>query len=168
MQGKFLIGLLKDAKELGIHTCIETCGFASSETVAEVAKYTDIFLFDVKETDDIRHKELTGVPFTPIKENLMMLDRMGAKIILRCPLVPNVNTRREHLYAIAEIASELNNIIEVNVMAYHLLGNGKYDALQIENKMLGHEAMTPEQKAECIKVISEKITEICGKTINVL
>ena len=167
MQGDFLIELLKSAKAQGIHTCIETCGFASKETVAEVAKYTDIFLFDIKETDDERHTALTGVPFTPIKENLMLLNSLGAKIILRCPLVPEVNVRDGHIEGIARIATDIDNLLEVNVIAYHLLGNGKYDALDMENKMLGHAAMTDEQKKECIGKISNKITEISGKTVKV-
>ena len=167
VQGEFLIELLKGAKEHGLHTCIETCGFGKSEILKEVAKYTDIFLFDIKETDDARHKELTGVPFTPIKENLFLLNSLGAKIVLRCPLVPDINTRDEHYHEIAKIASELDNLLEVNVMAYHLLGNSKYDALEMENKMRGHEAMSAEQKAECIKAISQKITEISAKTVKV-
>ncbi len=166
-QAEFLTELLRSAKEKGIHTCIETCGYAKPEKVAEVAKYTDIFLFDIKETDDARHTELTGVPFTPIKENLMLLNSLGAKIVLRCPLVPDINTRDEHYTEIARLAAALDNLLEVNVMAYHLLGNGKYDALEMENKMLGHSAMTPEQKEECIKAISDKITEICGKAVKV-
>lgn len=167
MQGQFLTELLKGAKDQGIHTCIETCGFASKDTVREVAKYTDVFLFDIKETNDTRHKELTGVPFTPIKENLMLLNSLGARIVLRCPLVPDINTREAHFDGIAKIASSLDNLAEVNVMAYHLLGNGKYDALEMENKMSGHAAMTDEQKKECIDKISKKITEISGKTVKV-
>ena len=159
MQGEFLVELLRTAKAEGIHTCVETCGFASPETVKTVAKYTDIFLFDIKETDDLRHKELTGVPFTPIKENLRLLDSLGAKIVLRCPLVPNINTRTEHLENIARIVSETENVSEVNVMAFHTLGNGKYDALDMENKLKGEPAMTDAQKTECIRFISDKITK---------
>ena len=167
MQSEFLIELLKAARAEGIHTCIETCGFASPDTIRAVAEYTDIFLFDIKETNDARHKELTGVPFTPIKENLRLINSLGAKIVLRCPLVPNLNTRTEHLDGIARIACEIDNLLEVNVMAYHLLGNGKYDALGMENKMNGEPAMTAEQKKECIDAISEKITEISGKKVKV-
>ncbi len=167
MQGAFLIELLKGAKAEGLHTCIETCGFASKETLREVAKYTDLFLFDIKETDDERHEKLTGVPFAPILENLMLLNALGAKVVLRCPLVPEVNVRDEHLEGIARIAAKLDRLLEVNVLAYHLLGNSKYDALGMENKMSGHEAMTAEQKQFCIDTLSEKIAKLTEKTIKV-
>jgi pyruvate formate lyase activating enzyme len=167
LQSEFLFELLKSAKEQGIHTCVETCGFADSETVTKIAKYTDIFLYDVKESDDDRHKELTGVPFSPILENLMLLNSLGAKIILRCPLIPNVNTREEHIANIARIASSLDNLLEINVMAYHLLGNDKYDALDMDNKMRGHAAMTVEQKERYVDLIRDRYEKISGKEIKV-
>jgi len=167
MQGEFLIELLKSAKNENIHTCIETSGFGSEEVLREAAKYTDIFLFDIKATDDELHKKLTGVPFYPIKKNLLLLDSLGAKIIMRCPLVPGVNTDEGHIENIAKIAAELENLIEVNVMAYHTLGNGKYDALGMENEMRGHEAMTKEDKEKYINAILEEITKNTDKQIKV-
>ena len=159
MQGEFLIEVLRAAKEAGLHTAIESCGFGSKNILAEVAKYTDLFLFDIKATGDELHRELTGVPFSPIKENLKLLDALGAKSVLRCPLVPDINTTSEHYDAIAELACELNGVTEVNVMAYHTLGNGKYDALDMDNKMAGAEAMSTEQKAACIEAIKERIAK---------
>lgn len=167
MQGAFLIELLKGAKAAGLHTCIETCGFASKEILREVAQYTDLFLFDVKETDDARHKQLTGVPFAPIRKNLNYLNALGAKIILRCPLVPEINVRDAHLQEIARIAAELDQLLEVNVMAYHRLGDGKYDALDINNPLPDHEAMSARQKQDCIDFIAKNIEKITTKKIKV-
>lgn len=167
MQSDFLSELLKCAKAQGIHTCVETCGFASRETIINISQHTDIFLYDIKESDDCRHKELTGIPFTPILDNLMLLNSLGAKIILRCPLIPDVNTRDEHIINIARIASSLENLLEINVMAYHLLGNDKYNALDIENKMRGHTAMTAEQKNQYVDLIREHFEKISGRKIKV-
>ena len=167
MQSEFLLALLKGAKAAGLHTCIETCGYASQETIRKVAQYTDLFLFDVNETEEERHRKLTGVPFASILENLKLLDSLGAKIILRCPLVPEINVRDAHLAEIARIAASLEHVQEVNVMAYHRLGNGKYDALGKQNKMSGREAMTEEQKKACIEAIIAHIKEITEKEIKV-
>lgn len=167
MQGDFLVALLRGAKEEGIHTSVETSGFGSESTVRAAAEYTDIFLFDIKVTSEEKHRELTGVPFAPIKKNLLLLDSLGKKIILRCPLVPGVNTDEEHIDKIAEIAAELNNLLEVNVMAYHTLGNGKYDALGMENKMAGRDPMSKEEKEKYVNAISDAIKRKCGKNIKV-
>ena len=167
MQGEFLIELLRAAKEAGLNTAIETSGFGSRDILTEVVKYTDLFLFDIKATGDEYHRELCGVPFSPIKENLKLIDSLGAKTVLRCPLIPNINTTDEHFDAIAELAAELNGVTEVNVMAYHTLGNGKYDALDMENKMACAEAMSNEQKAACIEAIRARIAAL-GKNIKVI
>ncbi|MBE6537282.1 MAG: glycyl-radical enzyme activating protein [Ruminococcaceae bacterium] len=167
MQGDFLVELLKKAKEEGIHTCIETSGFGAEKTVRAAAEYTDIFLFDIKATDDEKHRELTGVPFAPIKKNLLLLDSIGKSIVLRCPLVPGVNTDEEHIKEIAKLAVSLENVIEVNVMAYHTLGNGKYDALDMDNKMTGHAAMEKTEKEKYISAISEEIQKHGSKNIKV-
>ena len=167
MQGEFLVELLKRAKEEEIHTCIETSGFGAEKTVRAAAEYIDIFLFDIKATSDEKHRELTGVPFTPIRKNLFLLDSLGAKIVLRCPLVPEINTDREHIKNIAQIAVELDNLLEINVMAYHTLGNGKYDALGMDNKMRDHEAMSKEEKEKYINAISDEIKKITDKEIKV-
>ena len=167
MQGEFLVALLKCAKQEGIHTCIETSGFGSEKILREVAEYTDIFLFDIKATDEEKHKELTGVPFAPVRKNLFLLDSLGKNIILRCPLIPQINTDDRHIAEIAKIAAELQNVTEVNVMAYHTLGNGKYDALGMENKMAGRAAMGKEEKEKYIIAISEAIKKISDKKINV-
>ena len=167
MQPDFLCELLRMAKDEGIHTCIETSGFANEKTVRRVAEYIDIFLFDIKATDDDKHKELTGVPFEPIKKNLFLLDSLGKKIVMRCPLIPGVNTDEAHIENIAKIAAELDNLLEINVMAYHTLGNSKYDALGMENKMQGHDSMTKDEKNSYINAISDAIAKISDKRIKV-
>ena len=45
------------AKEEGITTTMETCGFFSEEYLPELKKYCDVFLWDIKDTDDERHKK---------------------------------------------------------------------------------------------------------------
>lgn len=131
-QFDFSYELLKAAKEEGLHTCMETCGFAKPEQFRKIAPYVDIFLFDYKETVASKHKEYTGVSNELILNNLMMLDNLGAKIILRCPIIPTYNDREEHFEGIARIANTFQNIIEVNIEPYHPMGSSKADMLSKE------------------------------------
>ena len=159
MPWQFLTELLSKAKDEGLNTCIETCGYAQKDVIRAVAPYVDTFLFDIKETDDERHKALTGVPFTPIKENLMLLDSMGAKIVLRCPIIPEKNLRDAHLEGIAEIAAGLKGLVAVEVMAYHTLGSSKYEALDMPDAMVGTAAMDDKEKKRCEDRIKELIDQ---------
>ena len=124
-QFEFTHELLKEAKKQGLHICMETCGFAKEESYRKIADLVDIFLFDYKETNSHKHKEFTGVSNELIIKNLMMLDALGCKIILRCPIIPTLNDTEEHLAGIADIANKLNNILEINNEPYHPLGKGK-------------------------------------------
>ena len=128
-QFEFTLELLKQAKTAGLHTAMETCGFAPVERYLAVAPYVALFLFDIKETDPTRHQEYTGVPMDPIHKSLFALDRTGAKTILRCPIIPGLNDRNEHFHAIAALANQLQNIQSINILPYHPLGEGKLKRL---------------------------------------
>lgn len=130
LQFDFTYELLAAAKENGLHICMETCGFAKEENMKKAAELVDIFLFDYKETDSRKHKEFTGVSNELIMNNLRMLDEIGAKIILRCPIIPSLNDREEHFDGIASVANSLRNIIEINIEPYHPLGKGKAEMLE--------------------------------------
>lgn len=128
-QYDFSLELLKKAKENGIHTAIETCGYAEKSKILEIAKYVDLFLFDCKETDQELHKKYTGVDNKIILDNLKALSDAGSKIILRCPIIPGFNDRAEHFKGISEIAGKLSGIEHIEIEPFHPLGKGKYSAL---------------------------------------
>ena len=46
--GELALRLLRMAKEQGIHTCLETSGFAPTEQILKIAPYVDLFLYDIK------------------------------------------------------------------------------------------------------------------------
>ena len=129
LQPEFAAGLLDAAGRAGLHRCIETCGYGPPETVAAFASKVELFLFDIKETDEARHVEFTGVSLEPLLRNLRQLHRLGARIRLRLPIVPGVNDRAEHFRDVAALAGELPGIEGVEVMPYHALGRAKLERL---------------------------------------
>ena len=129
LQFEFARALLRGAKEQGIHTCVETCGWAEEDRILELAKYTDIFLYDWKLTDSEAHLRYTGVGNERIRQNLYALDRMGAHVILRCPIITNVNDNETHLRGIAQLAESLKHVMCIEIEPYHSLGHHKYALL---------------------------------------
>lgn len=125
MQFDFAYQLLRKAKECGIHTCIETCGFVKTEDILKIAEVTDIFLFDWKLSNDNQHMKYTGKSNVIILENLKAIDLAGSKIILRCPIIPGVNNTTDHFEGIANIANSLKNVVVIEIEPYHSLGNNK-------------------------------------------
>ncbi len=125
----FAAEILKKAKENGLHTAIETCGFTSEENIRKISEYVDLFLFDYKETNAKLHKAFTGVDNDVIVGNLSLLNDMGKSIVLRCPIIPDCNDRKEHFEGICNAANKFENILRVEIEPYHSLGEDKYAAL---------------------------------------
>ena len=128
-QFAFTAALLAAAKEESLHTCLDTSGYAAYEKLAALIPLVDIFLYDIKETSDELHRELTGVPNTTGIENLGRLYQDGAAIRLRLPLVPGLNDRPEHLQACGKLAQSMPRLEGVDIMPYHRLGTSKNERM---------------------------------------
>jgi pyruvate formate lyase activating enzyme len=129
MQFEFSAALLRAAKTAGLHTCLDTSGFAPISNYLKILDVVDIFLYDIKDTDPERHMKTTAAPLKPILDNLRKLDAAGGKTILRCPLVPGINADNDHLKEIAGIANSLANVIEITLHPYHPLGKSKSERI---------------------------------------
>lgn len=138
-QPDFTIALARAAKEKSIHVCIETSGFGNRDKLLELSKYSDLFLFDCK-ADEKLHKKLIGVDNSIILKNLKALDEAGAKIILRCPIIPEKNLTQAHVEGIIKIAKGLKNLQEINLLPYHNIATGKNEKL---GKKTLNEKITP-------------------------
>jgi len=157
-QGEFALSLLACAKEQGIHTCVETCGHVPTQTMMQATEVTDLFYFDYKATGNDMHKALTGVSQERILENLALLDRMGADVVLRCPIVPGMNDTHAHIQGIGDVAGKYACIGQVHLMPYHALGGSKAEKLGMTNIYEGevpHRAVL-EAYAQTISAISNK------------
>lgn len=130
-QFDFSKALLSSAKAAGVHTCIETCGYASEDVFRELLPHVDLFLWDIKDTDHERHLTNTGVEPSPIHANLRALDSLGAKTILRCIIIKNSNLTNTHIDGIASIYRGLKNCQGVELLPYNDLAGGKASRLGI-------------------------------------
>lgn len=126
--------LLEGAKELGLSTALETCGFFGKEHCQRLVSCVDYFLFDVKDTSPARHRENTGAPLEPILENLREIDRLGGNTVLRCILIEGVNQNREHAQRLAELWKSLSNCAMIELLPYHAMGANKWKRLGLEPK----------------------------------
>jgi pyruvate formate lyase activating enzyme len=145
-QFDFALALFQASRAAGIHTCLETSGFAPQYRYREILPLTDIFLFDYKATEPDTHTRLVGVPNDLIRANLDFLYSQGAAIILRCPLIPGVNDSSGHLKRIANLIEEYPNLTGIELMAYHDLGRGKNLRLGQDYPLEGLESADEETK----------------------
>ncbi len=128
-QPDFLLAALERCRAIGIHTAVETCGYAPRDRLAAVEPLVDLFLYDLKLADPVRHRALTGVGNADILANLRFLAaRAGDKVVVRVPIVPGFTDDLPNLEAIAALTRELG-IDRVELCPYHPLGRAKYAEL---------------------------------------
>ncbi len=127
LQSDFLIALLDELGLRSIHRTVDTTGFAKSEILLKVAKRTELFLYDLKMMDPLRHKKWTGVDNEHILKNLQLLAETGASINIRIPLVKGVNDDDANIEQTAAfVASLAGQKKKVNILPYHNIAANKY------------------------------------------
>lgn len=117
------------AKQAGLNVCVETCGFTSAENARASEEFTDVYLFDFKLPTPKLYKEFTGADGNVIAENFKALYSDGKKIILRCPIIPNVNDNDAHFSAIAKIERDFPRLLGIEILPYHDMGIPKARAI---------------------------------------
>lgn len=148
LQFEGLLELLKQAKKEGIHTCLDTSGYASTKRYLEIAEYVDLFLFDYKMTDPMEHKRYIGVDNELIIANLEALCKQNNKMILRCPIIPGMNDNEKHYRAITEYSQRYEAIEQVNLMVYHDMAKGKVAQIGETYELSGIATVNEEEKKE--------------------
>ena len=122
----FLTEILDACGELQIHRTVDTSGLSSTRTLLEIAKRTDLFLYDLKLMDSEKHKQWTGVGNRRILQNLEALANTGAEIQIRIPLINGVNCDEENIEATAVFVAALSGAPKpVRLLPFHNLAGGK-------------------------------------------
>lgn len=147
-QVRFVKRLLELSREAGIGTCIETCGAVSSDAVSDVLPLLDFVLFDLKHMDSQEHYRLTHRPNQMILKNARLVAQSGVPVQFRMPLIPGRNDDSENLRATAQFLREnLGTRASIELMPYHRLAAGKYEALGCDYRLKDLPAAGP----ECIR-----------------
>jgi len=137
LHADFVAECARKIKEQGIAptVAIDTCGHVPYEAIEAVLNYTDYFLYDIKAATPEIHLAATGVSNERILSNLARLDRESAgkaKIWIRVPVIPGVNSSVEEMKKIADIVQGLRNAEKTTLMPYHSLGSEKYRLFDME------------------------------------
>ena len=153
MQADFVRMLLKRCQEKGIHTALETCGYAEWADFKKVLEYVDLTLYDIKYMNNEKHRELIGVGNELILQNAKKVAKLGKDIVIRVPVIPDCNDSLGNMEAIAEFARTLEGVEEIHLLPYHRLGESKYDRLGKNYKLKGVKPLDKESLSRQKKVI---------------
>ena len=129
---EFTASLLRLCKNAGIHTALDTCGYARWETVNQILCHVDLVLYDFKHMDPAAHRLYTGVSNDMILENAKRICKeLHVSLLARIPIIPGFNDSTGNIEATGRfIATELGTSTEVYLLPYHRLGETKYQRLE--------------------------------------
>jgi pyruvate formate lyase activating enzyme len=130
-QPEFLEGALDVLGTHRIHRTVDTSGFVATNTILRLSGKIELFLYDLKTIDDKRHMKLTGVSNRLILDNLRLLARRRADIVVRIPLIAGVNDDGGEIEAMLRHLSELG-LNRVDLLPYHEFGSEKLRRLGVE------------------------------------
>lgn len=135
-QPGFAAGLLAGLRERGVHTAMETSGYASEEALGLALPHLDLMLLDIKHMDAERHRSLTGRGNGRILDNARRVHDLGIPLVIRLPLVPGCNDGEANLHALgAFVRDSLPRVRTVCVLGYHNYASNKYRAMGIQYPM---------------------------------
>lgn len=129
LQADFVTEVFKKCKEMGVHTTLDTSGFAEIEKVRELLEYTDLVLLDVKHAVEEKHKAITGVSNEKIKKFSFYLSEKGIPVWIRYVLVPGLTDSEEDLKLAAAFIGQIKSVEKVEVLPYHSMGAFKWEKL---------------------------------------
>jgi pyruvate formate lyase activating enzyme len=151
-QAVFLEQVLVQCRARGIHTALDTAGYAPWPVIETVLPHVDLLLIDLKHMDPAAHQRLTGVSNELILENLRRLARTDKQMIIRVPVIPGLNDDQANLAATGEFAASLGNVARIDVLPHHEAARGKLARLAERHQLW--EAEPPG---------SQQITRIAGE-----
>lgn len=141
VQIDFLLDFFEKAKAKGFNTCVDTSGgpftfeepfFSKFKKLMEV---TDLFMLDIKQIDDEKHRNLVGQSNKNIIEMAKYLSDSGKKMWIRHVLVPGYTDSEEDLVKLGEFISTLKTVRRFEILPYHALAIPKYDQLGIKYRL---------------------------------
>jgi pyruvate formate lyase activating enzyme len=153
-QKEFLEEALYACKDQQIHTVVDTCGYSSWHNLTKIFPLVDLFLYDVKLMDENKHLKYTAVTNKLILGNLKKLSENDAHIIVRIPLVPEINDDHENLDMCGSFLAKLPSLDGVAIMPYHDIGQAKYHALGMKYKLNNILSPTEEEISEAEEILS--------------
>ena len=144
MQVRFAVKLFAAAKEMGIHTALDTNGALGDRLSNADLEHIDLVLLDLKGWNPERHRKLTGMENGPVLDFARRLAARKTPLWLRFVLVPGLTDDAEDIAQIARFSAELGNVQRVDVLPFHQMGRFKWKELKLNYTLEDIQPPTPE------------------------
>ena len=129
IQRDFTREVFRRCQALGIHTTLDTSGFAHQSVAAAVLEHVDLVMLCIKAFDPDTHLKLTGVPREPSLRFAEYLHSIQKKTWIRFVLVPGVTDSDANVEGLAKFLAPMSNIEKVEILPFHKMGEYKWERM---------------------------------------
>jgi pyruvate formate lyase activating enzyme len=152
VQWAFTRRILAGAKQLGLHTAIETSGFLGDRADDRYLSVLDLVLLDIKSSNPETYRAVTGRDLAPTLRFAERLAAIGKPVWVRFTLVPGFTDDPANVEGLAKFVAPMKNVEWVEVQPFHQLGAFKWKAMNLEYK----HAHTPTPTPDLIERVLEQ------------
>ena len=145
LQAEFLLTLFKKLKKLGVHTAIDTSGFAEVEKVKEMLNYTDLVLLSIKHADPEKHQNICGRSSERPRAFARYLTKINKPVWIRYVIIPGLTDDDESLDKLTEWINPMENVTRLELLPYHSMGMYKWEKLGLSYSLTDVPIPAPEQ-----------------------
>jgi len=135
MQHRFAVKLLRAAREMGIHTALDTNGYYGDKLSDAELEVADLVILDIKGWNPATHRELTGMDVAPTLAFARRLAERRRPVWLRYVLVPGWSEDPGEIEGVSRFAGELGNVERVDVLPFHQMGRFKWKELGLDYRL---------------------------------
>ena len=140
----FTARILAAARQMGLHTAIETSGFLGDRADDRYLSRLDLVLLDIKSGDPETYRTATGRDLAPTLRFAERLAAIGKPVWVRFTLVPGLTDDPANVDKIARFVAPMKNVEWVEVQPFHQLGAFKWKAMGLEYKLANTAAPSPD------------------------
>ena len=139
----FTARILAAARQMGLHTAIETSGFLGDRADDRYLSRLDLVLLDIKSGDPETYRTATGRDLAPTLRFAERLAAIGKPVWVRFTLVPGLTDDPANVEKVARFIAPMKNVEWVEVQPFHQLGAFKWKAMKLEYRHANTAAPTP-------------------------
>jgi pyruvate formate lyase activating enzyme len=143
VQLAFTRRILAGAKQMGLHTAIETSGYLGDRVDERFLSCLDLVLLDIKSSDPDTYRTATGRDLAPTLRFAERLAAIGKPVWVRFTLVPDLTDDPANVDGIARFVAPMKNVEWVEVQPFHQMGAFKWEAMGLGYKHVDTAPPTP-------------------------
>ena len=152
MQDRFVIRLFKAAREMGVHTALDTNGLLGDRLRDDELENIDLVMLGLKAWDPERHRHLTGRDNGPVHEFARRLSARKRRCWVRYVLVPGLTDDEQDIGLLAKFIAGLQTVERVDVLPFHQMGQFKWKELGLSYTL-----------ADTAPPTRELVQRVCGQ-----